>query len=111
MYLARDHARPDLREAISDVASGGKREELRGLAVACLWDSARSPNAPPPSAGAKAEGSRARARDLADDLVSSRYVGNVAWGALLRAAAKGGESFEPLVSETPFRWIQWGWLE
>jgi hypothetical protein len=111
MYLARDHARPDLREAISEVASGGKREELRGLAVACLWDSARSPSSPPPSGGAKTDGARARARDLTDDLVSSRLVGNVAWGALLRAAAKGGETFEPLVSETPFRWIQWGWLE
>jgi hypothetical protein len=104
MYLARDHARPDLREALVEAAAGCKREELKGLAAAALWDSA-------PSSALKADGARSRARELSDDLVESRVVGNVAWGALLRAAAKGGESFEPLVSETPFRWIQWGWLE
>jgi hypothetical protein len=103
LYLARDHARTELRDALGEAAAGCKREELRGMAAAALWDSV------PP--GGKADAVRARARDVSDDLVASRVVGNVAWGALLRAAAKGGESFEPLVSETPFRWIQWGWLE
>jgi hypothetical protein len=105
MYLARDHARADLRDALADAAGACKREELRGLAAAALWDAA------PPTAGAKADGVRARAHELGDELATSRVVGNVAWGALLRAAAKGGESFEPLVAETPFRWIQRGWLE
>jgi hypothetical protein len=54
---------------------------------------------------------RARARELADELVASRVLGNVAWGALIRAAAKGATEVEPLLAETPFRWIQWGWLE
>ncbi|MGH7435402.1 MAG: hypothetical protein ACRENE_06985, partial [Polyangiaceae bacterium] len=107
MYLARDHARHDLREALGEAAIGCKREELRGLAAAALWDSAASS----PVNGKGDAAARTRARDLGDDLVESRLVGNAAWGALLKAAAKGGASFEPLVSETPFRWIQWGWLE
>jgi hypothetical protein len=43
----------------------------------------------------------------------------VAWGALIRAAARagngaggmGGAATEPLVTETPYRWVQLGWLE
>jgi hypothetical protein len=105
LYLARNHGRGDLRESLGEAAEACKREELRGMATAALWDSA------PSSAGPKADVARGRARELADELVASRIVGNVAWGALIRAASKGGLSFEPLLSETPFRWIQWGWLE
>jgi hypothetical protein len=43
--------------------------------------------------------------------MGSRILGNVDWGALIRAASKGGAGLEPLLTETPFRWIQWGWLE
>jgi hypothetical protein len=46
---------------------------------------------------------------MADGLLGSRVLGNIAWGALIRAASKGG--VEPLLTEAPFRWIQWGWLE
>ena len=75
------------------------------MAAAALWD------ASPPSGGEAAERMRASARGLSDELVTSRVLGNVAWGALIRAAAKGGGGLEPLLTETPFRWIQWGWLE
>jgi hypothetical protein len=107
LYLARDHGREELREALAEAATTAKREELRGLAAAALWD------ASPPAAGEPAVQMRAKARDLADELVSSRVLGNVAWGALIRAAAKGGAGagVEPVLTETPFRWIQWGWLE
>jgi hypothetical protein len=109
LYLAQGHGRGDLRDALVEAAAACKREDLRGMAAAALWDAA------PPETGAGSVGSidgpRARARDLCDELLTSRVIGNVAWGALLRAAAKGGASFEPLVSETRFRWIQWGWLE
>ncbi len=109
LYLARDHGRDDMRELLADAACNSKREELRGLATAALWDCGNV-------AG------RARAREIADDLVASKVIGNVAWGARIRAAAKaaqtnGGGSDgasatdEALVAETPFRWIQWGWLE
>ena len=98
LYLARDHGRGELREALADAAATAKR---------ALWD------ASPPAGGEPAMQLRAKARDLADELVSSRVLGNVAWGALIRAAAKGGAGagVEPVLTETPFRWIQWGWLE
>ena len=105
LYLARDHEREDLREALADACAAGRREELRGLAAAALWD------ASPPEHGEHAVRMRARARDVADELLESRVIGNVAWGALVRAASRGASGVEPLVTETFFRWIQWGWLE
>ena len=97
LYLARDHGRVDLCDALVEAATSAKREEIRGLAAAAVWD----------------VGLRDRAREIADDFVTSRVIGNVAWGALIRAAASRPGHFErtPLVAETPFRWIQWGWLE
>jgi hypothetical protein len=108
LYLARDHGRGDMRTALAEAAVSAKREELRGVAAAALWDA----------------GGRELAREVADDLVLSKAIGNVAWGALIRAAARtqgarngagggdnGDAAHEPLVTETHFRWIQWGWLE
>ena len=125
LYLARDHGRDDLRDALLVAARDPKREELRGVAVAALWDL----------------GMAADAQQIADELVESKVVGNVAWGALVRAAGRSvgspgyqgdtprapGTGVSPGVSppsgdrsrtadddvltETPFRWIQWGWLE
>jgi hypothetical protein len=105
LYLARDHARDDLLEALADAASPGRREDLRGLAAAALWD------ASPPERGAPAAQMRERAFELADELQHSRVIGNVAWSAMIRAAHKGAPGLESVVTETPFRWIQWGWLE
>ncbi len=121
LYLARDHGRDDLRDALLVAARDPKREELRGVAVAALWDL----------------GMAADAQQIADELVESRVVGNVAWGALVRAAGRSvgspgyqGDSprapatgvsppsgdrsrtaEDDVLTETPFRWIQWGWLE
>lgn len=104
LYLLRDHGRDDLAAALLEVATSAKREELRGVAAAALWDADA--------------GMRDRAREIADDLVASKVIGNVAWGAHIRAASKasngGGDersASEPIVTETLFRWIQWGWLE
>ena len=104
LYLARDRGRDDLRSALADAAVGCKREELRGMAAAALWD------ASPPAGGESADGMRERARGIAEELLQSRVVANAAWGALIRAAAKASHG-EALLTETPFRWIQWGWLE
>lgn len=94
-YLARDHGREDMKEALVECAQG-KRDELRGVAVAALWDA----------------GAREKARELSDELVTSRNVTNVAWGALVRAAhATQRDADFVVASETPFRWVQWGWLE
>jgi hypothetical protein len=95
MYLARDHGRADLVDALAECAAprgprGGKKDELRGMASAALFDL----------------GHRDRAAALAEDLVVSRVLGNVAWGALVRA---GGDA--PILTETHVRWIQWGWPE
>jgi hypothetical protein len=118
MCLARDYGRIELREALLEAALTAKREEVRGLATAALWD-ACAPFAHDGAPVQDADGAkryRDRAREIADDLVASKVVGNVAWGVLLRTAARGGNGFggndvAPLVTETPFRWIQWGWLE
>jgi len=101
-YLARDHARADMTDALVDCAQNAKRDELRSFAVAALWDSG-APEA------------RAKAREMSDELVASRCISSVAWGALVRAAHAGsiGKS-EPnfvVAHETPVRWVQWGWLE
>jgi hypothetical protein len=106
LFLARDHARDDLRDALVEAATVGKREDLRGLAVAAMWDA----------------GMRDRARELADELLTSKTLANVAWATLVRAAAArssresasaaaGQASGGQIVTETPFRWVQWGWLE
>lgn len=97
LYLARDHGREDLKEALAEAATAPKREDLRGLAIAAMWDA----------------GMRDRARALADEALESKVLGNAAWATLVRAAASrssrdgGGD----VLTETPFRWIQWGWLE
>jgi hypothetical protein len=105
LYLARDHGRDDLREALAEAAMGGKREELRGMAAAALWDVSKR------TAEDWASKTGGCVRDVADDLLTSRILGNVAWGVLIRAASKGAVGLDPLLTESPFRWIQWGWLE
>jgi hypothetical protein len=108
LYLALNHGRVELRESLTDAARGCKREDLRGLAAAALWDA----SAPGPTAAAgRWDDVRARALDVSDELLSSRVLGNVAWGALIRAASRVGADPEPILTETPFRWIQWGSLE
>jgi hypothetical protein len=101
-YLVRDHGRTDMKEALLECAQNAKRDELRGFAVAALWDTGD-------------DEARAKARDLSDELVASRCISSVAWGALVRAAHSGsiGKNDPNFVvcAETPFRWIQWGWLE
>ncbi len=78
-YLARD--RDELSQALAESAEGCKREEVRGMAAAALWD------ASPANGGDGSAKMRFRAQEAADGLLSSRIVGNVAWGALVRAAA------------------------
>jgi hypothetical protein len=101
-YLVRDHGRADMKEALLDCAQNGKRDELRGFAVAALWDTGD-------------DDARSKARDLSDELVGSRCISSIAWGALVRAAHSGaiGKNDPNFVvaAETPFRWVQWGWLE
>jgi hypothetical protein len=107
-FLARDHARVDMREALLECAANGKRDELRGFAVAALYDSGGTP-------GPGGDAARQQARDLSDELIGSRCISSVAWGALIRAAHAGavgkGDPNYVVAHETPVRWVQWGWLE
>jgi hypothetical protein len=104
LYLARDHGRQDLRTSLAEATTGNGREEVRGLAAAALWDvSSRDPEMPGASRGVGAS--------VVDDLIASRTIGNVAWGALLRAASKHAAGLDPLLGETSMRRIQWGWIE
>jgi hypothetical protein len=74
LFLARDHGRDDMREALVETATTTRREELRGLAAGALWDIGLPEL-------------RDRAREVTGDLIASKVLGNVAWGALIRAAA------------------------
>lgn len=97
-FLARDHGRDDLRSELVECARAGKREDLRGLATASLWDS----------------GAHDDALALADELAASRHLGNVTWAALVRAArsSAGGQVSDALVvTEARLRWVQWGSVE
>ncbi len=101
-FLARDHGRADLAAGVLDVARSDRKDELRGMAIASLYDT----------------GDRARqdeARRLAGDLLDSRSLVNVAWGVLVRAATSRGFASaapdEGVVTESALRWMQWGWLE
>jgi hypothetical protein len=95
MHLARDYGRDDLRGELFAIARGQRREDLRGFAAAMLWDA----------------GERDEARDLADELVTSKCLANVVWASLLRAAALRREDAALLCSEPHVRWIHLGWLE
>ncbi|MCL2778967.1 MAG: hypothetical protein FWD73_13280 [Polyangiaceae bacterium] len=107
LYLARDYGRSDMKDALVDSAQHTKRDELRGFAVAALWDTGDA-------------NARKIARDMSDELLTSRCISNVAWGALVRAASTTdrlscdttNSIVGPMVAaETALRWVQWGWLE
>ncbi len=105
LYLARDHGREDLRVALADAAAGCRREELRGMAAAALWD------ASPLAGGERSARMRERAKAISEELLASRVLANVAWAALIRVASKSLGGQGSVLTETPFRWIQLGWLE
>jgi len=96
MHLARDYGRDDLRRELLAVARGQRREDLRGLGAAMLWDA----------------GQHEEARDLADELVTSKCLANVVWASLVRAAALAAMGARSaLGTESRVRWVHLGWLE
>lgn len=90
--LARAYGREDLRRELLSLARDPKREELRGLAAASLWDA----------------GERGPAEEAAEPLLESKALGSQVWASLVRGAPRGETE---LVSEPRFRRVQWGWLE
>lgn len=96
-YLIKDHGREDLVPAVVEVAKTGKRDELRGLAVAALWDA----------------GKRDIARELAKELVETKAgLFSSVWATLVLLADAGRiPASQPIAHEPAVRWIQAGWLE
>jgi hypothetical protein len=94
MHLVRDHGKSELLPCVAEVARSAKREDLRGVASAALWD----------------VGDRERAKGLAEELSSARAVSAVAWGALVCAAGRG-RADGLLLSEPTFRRVEYGWVE
>jgi hypothetical protein len=94
MHLVRDHGKTELKKAISEVALG-KRDEVRGVAAAALWDL----------------GERDLAKKAAERAEESRFISSMTWGALVTAAANGKFSPPTVLAEPMFRRVQWGWVE
>jgi hypothetical protein len=94
MHLARDHGRSEMKEAIAEAALG-KRDDVRGVAAAALWDM----------------GERELAEKAAEQAESSRSIGSVTWGVLVQAASAGKLGTSGVLGEPTFRRIQCGWVE
>lgn len=93
LYLARDHGRDDLREALIHIAESPRREAVRGLAAAALWDL----------------GVREPVSALLPAFGASRQLATLGWGALLGVARAG--KLEPVLTEPSYRRLQLGWID
>jgi hypothetical protein len=94
LYLSRDHHRTDLEKMLVETMKSSRREALRGLAAAALYDAGKLP----------------LSDALLAPLLSSRQLPTAGWAALL-AAAQAGRLSAPLVTEPTFRRVQLGWVE
>jgi hypothetical protein len=95
LYLIRDHGREDLRDALVSVARNPRREAVRGIAVAALFDA----------------GERAVAQEIAAELVTSKQLCTMTWAMLVHAAKVGRTNGPGLVDEATYRRVQLGWIE
>ena len=95
LHLARDYGVDRCREQLFEVAKSPRREQLKGLAAAALFDLGNQKEALD-ALGASAE--------------PSLKPPALAWASVVRAGALGFER-GPLVNEPRFRRIQLGWVE
>ncbi|HYQ30575.1 MAG TPA: hypothetical protein VER04_25265 [Polyangiaceae bacterium] len=93
LHLVRDYGDPRPRELLQVAATSSRREAVRGLAVAALFDA----------------GDREWAVDCAKSLIHSRHLASVAWGALIQAAHS--KNAPEVITEPSVRRIQFGWSE
>jgi len=92
-HLLRDYGMPEMERRLLDVVRSAKREPLRGLALAVLFD--------------------ARESDvlLADiDFSRSRQLPTAGWETLVRLATRRAKK-RRVVTEPTFRRVQLGWLD
>jgi len=92
-HLAHDYGDERAQQQLVDTARAPRREPLRGLAAAALFDL----------------GEHGMAVDTAASLAESRNVATLTWSCLVLTAASGKES-APLLTEPRIRRIQLGWL-
>lgn len=85
LTLVTRYGRTDRIERLRTIAARGT-DAARGVAAAALWDL----------------GDRNAALELVDELVISKSLANVGWGALIRVAHLTGDG-HPIVSETAVR--------
>jgi len=94
LYLARDHGRDDLKVGLEAAARGARREDLKGIALAGLWDS----------------GAHDAATAIADEALHAKAHCTLAWASLVKLAALQRLD-TPVVDEATYRRVQSGWLE
>ena len=92
-HLAHDYGDERAQQQLVDAARASRREPLRGLAAAALFDL----------------GEHGTAVDTAASLAESRSVATLTWSCLVLTASSGKES-TPLLTEPRIRRIQLGWL-
>ena len=93
LHLVRDYGDRRALEPLRAAATSSRRENMKGLAAAVLFDA----------------GEHELALHSAQALLGSRQLSSLAWGALIQAThAKGGLE---VVTEPTVRRIQFGWTE
>jgi hypothetical protein len=94
LHLCRDYGQERYRASLLEIACQPKRDPLRALAAAALFD----------------VGETERAARTADELVATRDLPAMAWASLVQASSHGGLRGE-IVTESRFRRVQLGWVE
>lgn len=94
LHLCRDYGQERLAASLAQTGKSPRKDALRGLAAAALYDCGRS----------------ADALRLAGELEGTRHLPAIGWASLVRATA-AGERSGVLVSETNFRRVQQGSYE
>jgi hypothetical protein len=92
-HLVRDYGDRRPLDILRVAATNPRREAVRGLATAGLFDA----------------GEQELALSLAKGLVSSRHLASVAWGALIQAAH--ARQTPEITDEPTVRRVQFGWSE
>ena len=94
LHLCRDYGQRDHVLALADAGKSPRKDVLRGLAAAALYDC----------------GELSGALSLAEELTSTRHLPALGWAALVRASAAGARS-GAIVSEANFRRVHQGFSE
>jgi hypothetical protein len=92
LYLIRDYGRSDLQRLLVEATQSTRREAVRGLAAAALFDA----------------GFKELSLELSQPLLKSRQTATAAWAALIVANATSGSE---LITEPRYRRVQRGWVE